>query len=565
MSDAVSPLIDAAGTAAFRAALILTQHRPYRRLVEASKSPRKVQDILLQRILAANADTEFGKRYGFSRIADMDLYRKAVPVQTYENLRPLIERQERTGQPCLTTEQPVYYHRTSGTVGEPKNIPVTASGLRRIRRHQQLSAYAQSKEPRLFRGKIFGVSGQAIEGRMAGGTPFGSASGLLYQSQSRFIRSRYLLPAALSDIIDYEARYLAMAVYGLAEPMVSCIATANPSTLVRLLSVINGNADLLLGAVASGRLPDGVATGDGAMDRLRPQPRRADHLAGVLHAKGALTYADIWPDLGGVVTWTGGSCAVPLRGLVGVLPAKAMIIELGYVASEFRGTVNIDVRRGVCLPTLLDTVFEFVERPAWEDGAGEFMSLHELDDGRDYYIFVTTPEGLYRYDMNDIVRVTGRVNETPTLAFVQKGKGVTSITGEKLHEAQVLDAVLAVLKDGAMQSNFFVMLADQTSARYTLFIEMQPPAGNGRDAAICNDLERRLRASNIEYDGKRASGRLAPLMVQRLRTGTGEAYRRSRIADGGRDAQFKFLHLQYAHECSFDFASFAFDSFAGPG
>jgi hypothetical protein len=266
---------------------------------------------------------------------------------------------------------------------------------------------------------------------------------------------------------------------------------------------------------------------------------------------------DIWPNLGGVVTWTGGSCAVPLRGLVGLLPDKTMIIELGYVASEFRGTVNIDVHRGVCLPTLLDTVFEFVERSAGEEGSGDFLSLHELDDGREYYVFITTPEGLYRYDMNDIIRVTGKMNETPTLEFVQKGKGVTNITGEKLHEVQVLDAVLAVLKERDIRSDFFVMLADQSSAQYTLFIEMQQPSGGGIDAAISNDLDGRLRASNIEYDGKRGSGRLSPLIVRRLRAGTGEEYRRSHIAEGRRDAQFKFLHLQYTHECSFDFDSFA--------
>ena len=560
MTDAVPSLIDAAGYTAFKAALILTQRRPYRRLVDGSKTPREVQEILLQRILTANADTEFGKRYGFSQVADINSYRKAVPVQTYEDLRPFIERQELTRQRCLTMEQPVYYHRTSGTVGEPKNIPVTETGLRRIRRHQQVSAYAQSLASEIFRGKVFGVTGQAIEGRMEGGTPFGSASGLLYQSQSKFIRARYVLPAAVSDIEDYDSRYLAMAVHGLAEPSVSCIATANPSTLMRLISVINENIDLILASVTSGRLPKGVSAGDGAIDRLRPNARRADQLARALREKGTLSYSDIWPNLGGVVTWTGGSCAIPLRGLVGLLPDKTMIIELGYVASEFRGTVNIDVQRNVCLPTLLDTVFEFVERGAWEEGSGDFLSLHELDDGREYYIFVTTPEGLYRYDMNDIIRVTGKVNETPTLEFVQKGKGVTNITGEKLHEAQVLDAVLAVLEESGTQSNFFIMLADQSSARYTLFVEMQRPSGGGIDAAISNDLDGRLRASNIEYDGKRGSGRLSPLIVRELRAGTGEEYRRSRIAGGRRDAQFKFLHLQYRHECSFDF-----DSFTEPG
>ena len=158
--------------------------------------------------------------------------------------------------------------------------------------------------------------------------------------------------------------------------------------------------------------------------------------------------------------------------------------------------------------------------------------------------------------MNDIVRVTSRVNETPTLQFVQKGKGVTNITGEKLYEAQVLEAVMAVLADRNTQTNFFIMLADQENARYTLFVEAKSPRdGSGPD--LSDDLDRRLRSTNIEYDSKRESERLAPVGVRWLQSGAGDAYRRSCVATGQRDAQFKYLHLQYAHECSFDFDAIA--------
>ena len=79
-------------------------------------------------------------------------------------------------------------------------------------------------------------------------------------------------------------------------------------------------------------------------------------------------------------------------------------------------------------PRYLRRSFEFVEREKHESGGGDFLDLHELEDGREYYVFVTTGEGLYRYDMNDIVRVNGRFFATPALEFVQKGKGVTNIT-----------------------------------------------------------------------------------------------------------------------------------------
>ena len=60
------------------------------------------------------------------------------------------------------------------------------------------------------------------------------------------------------------------------------------------------------------------------------------------------------------------------------------------------------------------------------------------------------------------MRVTGFLHRTPLLEFVQKGKGVTSITGEKLYEAQVLAAVRAAMDDSSdCALRFVMMLADE--------------------------------------------------------------------------------------------------------
>ena len=533
--------------ATVRAAVRIVYRRQYRAFLEATKEPRAAQTALLRRIVAANADTDFGREHGFSRIETMADLRAAVPVQDYEALRPYVERQERSRDRCLTAAPPVYYHRTSGTLGKPKDIPVTAAGLRRIHRNQQLLTRTLALGTRAFEGKVFGITGQAVEGRMAGGTAYGSASGLLYRKHSRLVRRRYVLPAETADIGDYETRYLVMAVYGLAEHGVTCVGTANPSTLVRLQTLIQEHAEALLRAVHDGSLP-GIAS-SGSLTPA-PNPTRAAALARLLAARGTLTYADIWPNLRAVVTWTGGSCKVPLARLGASLPPDAAVVELGYLASEFQGTVNLDAGTNLCVPTLCDTLFEFAERESRETGRCEFLLLHELAEGREYYVFVTTPDGLYRYDMNDIVRVTGWLNGTPCLEFVQKGKGVTSITGEKLYEGQVVDAVMAETAGPGVGAEFFVMLADEEASGYTLFIET-----GAAGAELADALDRRLRETNVEYGAKRDSGRLAPVRVQALRPGAGAAYRAERVAQGQRDAQFKYLHLQYARECAFDFAA----------
>ena len=516
-----------------------------RRLLEAAKHPRDAQLALLQTILARNEATGYGERYGFSRLRDVQSYRANVPVQSYEDIRELIERQELAGENCLTAERPVYYNRTSGTLGVPKNIPVTGNGLKRMRRHQGTSALSQSLGTPNFEGKILAIGGQAIEGRMAGGTPFGSASGLLYRNQPGFIRRKFALPPELSDIDDYHARYLAMAVHGLAEESVSCMVSANPSTFLRLLSTMQDHAEEIVDSIATGRLP-----GELAGFRIKARPRRAAALARQFDRTSRLSFADVWPNLRGVVCWTGGSCAVPLDALRERLSRDAKVVEFGYLASEARGTVNVDAARNICLPALLDTYFEFSDRDDWEAGAADFRSLHELEPGREYYVFVTTSDGLYRYDMNDILRVNGSVHATPTLEFVQKGKGTTNITGEKLTEAQVLAAVTGALGERAIRPRFFIALAEPDAARYTLYVEANSP-GDGADFDA--EVDRRLCTLNIEYDGKRRSGRLRPVIVRWLRDGAGDSYRMNRVAAGQRDAQFKHLYLQYAAECQFDF------------
>ena len=552
--------------ALLRGVLGFTQGPSCRRLMAAAQAPEQTQAALLRTLLARNKDTQFGKTHGFAGLAGAEDYRRAVPAQTYEDLWPLVRRQELTGERCLTEERPVYYNRTSGTVGAPKNIPVTASGLRQMKTEQRLSAYVWARDSHFLDGKVFAVTGPALEGRMEGGTEFGSVSGLIYRNQSGLVRSRQALPPALSDIEDYEARYLAMVIFGLAEEGVTGLAAANPSTFLRLLTALHRHADAVFDAVATGRLPDLPPPARG---RLRPRPARARQLAQRLEAAGELTYADIWPRLQGVLTWTGGSCGVALAALSRLLPAGVAIIEWGYSASEFRGSLNIDARRNVCLPTLLTTYFEFVEREAQEEGAGDrrdFLGLHELEQGREYYVFITTGEGLYRYDMNDIVRVNGRVGQTPAIEFVRKGKGVANITGEKLTETQVLQAVSKTLSRRGTAARFFIMLAYEETPGYKLFVELEnagsaPGADPGRAGetagAMAGEIDSLLSEANVEYQAKRKSGRLAPLETRLLPGGAGDRYREACVGAGQRDAQFKHLHLQYARECAVDFEAAA--------
>jgi hypothetical protein len=174
-----------------------------------------------------------------------------------------------------------------------------------------------------------------------------------------------------------------------------------------------------------------------------------------------------------------------------------------------------------------------------------------LETGKRYYVIVTTMNGLYRYFMNDLIEVTGRFHSTPTIHFVQKGKGVTNLTGEKLYEFHVMDAVEAIQQAYQTIVEFYVMLADPLTLQYTLYLE-HPPL----DFFVGYKLEQHMGQANLEFHAKRESGRLQPLRIVYLQPGTGEAYKAYCLQQGQRDAQFKVVRLQYAKDCSFNFLDY---------
>jgi GH3 auxin-responsive promoter len=515
--------------------------------------PDHAQQEVLARLMSANRDTRFGRAHGFGDIHDPAQFQARVPVQDYERLRPYIDEQRHTGAPALTREAPLFYAQTSGSTGTPKYIPITPTMLAFHKQEQALFSYLQYRAfPGAFDGKAWGIMGASVEGHLDTGHVVGSVSGHLYRSLPRIIQRRFVVPPDVSSIADYDLRYLVILRLALNEPAITYIGSPNPSTFLRLVDLLNDRREMLLRSLATGtfepldRLEPPVQRV--IADRLKPLPDRAARLA----REEELTFANVWPDIRLLTTWTGGSCGIALGRLRRKLPAKTAVMELGYQSTEFRGSVALETETASGLPPLNHHFFEFVEQSAWDDGRQTFRTLDELEAGRTYYVVITTASGLYRYFMNDLVEVTAFFHGTPLLRFVQKGRGVTSLTGEKLYESQTIEGVSSVVSRYGFASTFFMMVADDRASGYRLFVELgeaAPPDAR----TVANQIDHRLGELNIEYHGKRASGRLTPLNVAWLKPGAGEAYKMACVRAGQREGQFKPAVLQYHKDLQFSF------------
>jgi len=528
----------------------LIRDREWLPLLTHSERPDAIQRQLLSTILSLQRDTQFGQRYGFASLRSYEDFARAVPVLGYEDLRQDIEGQELSGEPLLNAEPPVHYVQTSGTTGKPKYLPLNRSAIDWISRYQGLFSYAQwSGVPGIYDGQVLVIAGQPIEGQLPGGSPYGSMSGLMNQGLPQVVLQKSVLPDGILCVADIRLKYLRMAACALAAGTLSVLATPNPSTILKLLEVICSEFPNLLEALIVGpRHPifsQGIAW-------TEPVPIHVDRLAYLRTLMGQATKLDLatlWPELRAVITWTGGNCAVLIPKLRSLLSREVAVIEMGYLSSECLGSLNVDVCENRCIPTFQEHLFEFIEVRDGDDHATEPVMLGDLQEGRKYQVLVTTRSGLYRYTMNDIIEVTGWYSRVPTVRFVQKGKGVTNITGEKVYEHQVVEAVETVLRVSGIACEFYVMLASVEAAGYTLYLEQA-----GVPNLFSNEVDEQLARLNVEYEAKRESGRLQPLRAVLLRPGTAEAYRAHCVARGQRDAQFKLIRLQYTHDCSFDFS-----------
>ncbi|MDH3658668.1 MAG: GH3 auxin-responsive promoter family protein [Alphaproteobacteria bacterium] len=539
----------------------LAYRQPFLR---AAADPRRTQTHALMTILRANSQTTFGRAHGFAEIGSREKFRSAVPVQTYDSLEPAIRAQAVQGTPELTQDPPVFYARTSGTTGPARDFPMTAAAERSQRAAQRILAATIHRGSAFFRGRVAAFGGGYVEGHLPSGQPFGSASGQTFATTPGFLRRRFVVPSAAYGLEHALEKYHIYALTALAAADLTGLLAANPSTFQSILRHIESAAETVLRDLADGSFtigdePSRMAT-ELAKGAISPSPDRARQLEKALTP--GLRLDAIWPRLTGLVSWTHGNCRIALESLAPALPPGLKIIEIGYRASEFVGTINVDAETNLCLPCLKDTVFEFVEQEAWERGERDFLWLDEIEDGRRYYLFATTACGLYRYHINDIVEVAGRFRSCPGLAFVQKGSGVTNITGEKLHEAQLLEAIREARAATGVKPAFCLAVADARSAVYRLHHQIDAAPTEDLTRAFAHGLDEALARLNVEYAAKRASDRLHPVEVVMLVPGADEGLKRHLTTHGQREAQYKPPLLVDGARFDFDFAPFRWPAVA---
>lgn len=540
-----------------------------------TKDPMKAQRMTLRKILRRNKNCELGKKYNFKDIKTIEDYQKMVPLSSYEDYAPYVERMIHNKEKNLMfTGRNVRYCSSSGSVGKPKILPKGVKDLWNMQcigfsctvatAYHHLKKHGVRMPPqmgpivliltghRLEDGKMCNGAGQVPLTYLKPITPFfcTSPTSLLYPEHEDLIDTSYL-----------QLRF------ALENRKVSYIGALVITLGTTMFDYLEENWEMLCDDIEKGIInPNIKITPDLKKEyskKLKPNPKRAAELRKEFEKGFETPIAPrIWPRL----TWAYGMIGSNLkvyvekfRRSVGNIPLHNM----GFAAAEgfFSMVTELDVDDGVLLPQCL--FFEFLPLDDDdEDGNDEVTPLliDQLEIGKKYEIVVSNFSGLYRYRMEDVVQVTRMFNNTPQIEFLYRRNLGMNIANEKT-TTEMVD--MAAKQTAEEMGNEFVghsLYADYSTnpPRYCMLAEPVKPVSEEDRQKYIDILDEKFKAFNEKYFKYRRWGMINRPEVLFLKPKTYWDYREMLRGQGKVLNQIKPVTIINSEErCEFFFSHVA--------
>lgn len=504
----------------------------------------------LDRILALNGSTEYGRRRGLDGPNPRQVFDR-LPVTTYADYSAYIEGTAAGEQNLLSGEPVIYFSTTSGTTGPPKMIPVTQRQMRMAvgTRMTSMGLALRAGVLKPMRGRFMTMITEHVSGQTPGGMPMGAATTGGFRQLGNFADKILTSPPDVMRVHDQAtSRYLHL-LFGLGDERLWTMIAFFPATILFALRTLEAQKVNLVRDLADGTLNPELELPEAARARLlslrRPDPARARALTALLDS-GQFTPAKIWPDLGAILTATGGAFGFYIDQLRPLLDGVEVFSPV-YSASE--GTIGYGFSADQPFYLMVSSLayVELLPVDQMNDPKARPIPAWQAKPGTEYEVVITTLAGFTRFRLHDIVRVIELYGQTPVFEFVERSGQVLDIAGEKTAEHHVVEAMELAGRDVNLPLvDYFVTLDTETApGRYLLVIESTHTGPGLAELAreFLQAAEAALHKVAFYYDEDRGLGILASMAMVVLKPGAFERYRDRRVAAGASASQVKTPHV----------------------
>lgn len=427
-----------------------------------NKYPLDVQNEVFKKLIAAASDTEWGKKYGYSSIESVSDYQNRVPVSSYEDIKPMIDRLRKGEQNILWHEEITWFAKSSGTTaGKSKFIPVSPSALEDCHfkgGKDMLAIYFNLyPESEFFEGKSLVMGG---------------SHNILEISNTTYIEGD--LSAIIMHNLPFWAQF-----------------KRTPSLTIALMDEWENKLELM----AESTMNHNVSSISGVPSWMLVLLRK------ILKKSGKSNLHEVWPNL--EVFFHGGINFEPYREQYNsIIDPSKMVYSNTYNASEGFFAIQ-DQRDSTDLLLILDygIFYEFIPTSEMGSGNEKAITLEDVKLGVNYTLIISTNAGLWRYMIGDTVvftsidpfrvRITGRV------------KNFINAVGEEIIIDNAEKALaVACSKTGATINEYTAApLFENNEVMHQWLIEFEKEPENNE---FFNDaFDNALKSLNSDYEAKR--------------------------------------------------------------
>ncbi|HEY1765452.1 MAG TPA: GH3 auxin-responsive promoter family protein [Opitutaceae bacterium] len=477
------------------------------------KSEEVAQERIFTHLLPKLSQAYFWNQAGIEAKMTYDAFKRRVPIHTYEDLAPAITEMMKGGEDVLWPGICQIYARTSGTsTGSPRHVPVTEPMLDHFRRSaldSMLWYTARVGHGGVFRCRHLFLGGSTALEPIPEAQPFeayaGCLSGIEALNLPSWAEKHFYEPGPeIAQIADWQQK----------------VAAITERTGRVDISLLAGMPNWILMLAEALRV-------SGTHGKAR-----------VLHLQG------IWPNFECFVH--SGLPITPFYDdLRNTLGPNVNFHEV-YAASEAMiAAQDSDSASGLRLMADAGVFFEFLPMADYDEGrlvaaSTRTVPLAGVKTGVNYAVMITTPGGMARYLLGDVVRFLS--TQPPRLIYVGRTKLQLNAFGERVVEKEITDSLVAVCRrNGWTIVNFHVApivmdsgAINKAHGRHEWWVELKPgtlttPTG----PVMAGELDAELRRLNPDYSAKRASGTLEPPYVRLVMPGVFEHWMRYRGKWGG--------------------------------
>jgi len=442
--------------------------------------PGEIQARVMRHLVEQAAHTEWGKKYDYKSILDYNTFRERLPIQTYEEIKPYVERLRAGEQNLLWPSEIRWFAKSSGTTNDKsKFLPVSKESLQDIHYKGGKDAvtlyFRINPESRFFSGK----------GLILGG------------SHSPNLNSNHSLVGDLSAILIQNVH-----------PLVNLVRV--PSKQIALMDEWESKIE----AIANSTINANVTNLSGVPSWMLVLIKR------ILEKTGKNSLEEVWPNL--EVFFHGGVAFTPYREQYKqVIHSSQMHYMETYNASEgYFGTQNDLTDPSMLLMIDYGVFYEFIPLEEVGQENPKAYCLEEVELDKNYAMVISTSSGLWRYMIGDTVKFTSK--NPYKFVITGRTKHFINAFGEELivdnAEKGLAKACAATGAQICDYSAAPVFMDANAKCRHQWLIEFaQMPDSLEKFAAI---LDATLKEVNSDYEAKRWKDiALQPLEVIPARKG----------------------------------------------